>query len=270
MTDKYAVLGHPISHSKSPLIHQAFAAETKQDLTYEALELDKEDFTGQLKQLWKAGYQGFNVTVPFKEDAYQCADQLSARAQRAGAVNTLKRLEDGTVYADTTDGDGLVNDISDNHGFDYQGKRILVLGAGGAVRGIIEPLLAKQPSEVVIANRTVSKAETIADIFKTLGNVNASGFDDLTGKFDLIINGTSASLGGHLPAIDAALLGKAELCYDMMYSNDTTVFNQWALDNDCKKVVDGLGMLVGQAAVSFELWCGVKPTTNPVIEKLRG
>ena len=268
-TAKYAVLGHPIKHSKSPQIHSLFAQQTQQQLTYQAIEFALDDFAAQLQQLWAQGYLGVNVTVPFKEDAFACADQLTPRAQRAGAVNTLKQLADGSVLGDTTDGEGLVTDITSNHNFALANKRILILGAGGAVRGIIEPLLAHQPSQIVIANRTVSKAQTIADIFAPLGNISACGFEQIQGEFDLVINGTSASLGGELPAIDGQLLANAKLCYDMMYGKTTTVFNQWALDQGCPHVADGLGMLVGQAAVAFELWRGVKPQTKEVIAALR-
>ena len=198
--DRYVVFGNPIGHSKSPLIHRLFAEQTGQQLDYSTLLAPLDDFSGCAQAFFREG-RGANVTVPFKEDAYRLADSLTARAQRAGAVNTLSKLADGTLLGDNTDGAGLVRDLTVNAGFSLKGKRILLLGAGGAVRGALEPLLAEQPSSVIIANRTVEKAELLAELFADLGPVSASGFDWLREPVDLIINATSASLSGDVPPI---------------------------------------------------------------------
>lgn len=210
------------------------------------------------------------MTVPFKEDAFRLADSLTERAQRAGAVNTLSKLADGTLLGDNTDGAGLVRDLTVNAGFSLKGKRILLLGAGGAVRGALEPLLAEQPASVIIANRTVEKAELLAKLFADLGPVSASGFDWLKESVDLIINATSASLSGDVPPIAGSLIepGKT-VCYDMMYGKEPTSFCQWATDNGAAVAMDGLGMLAEQAAEAFFLWRGVRPDTAPVLAELR-
>ena len=266
--DRYGVFGNPIGHSKSPQIHRLFAEQTGQDLSYEPLLAPLEDFPGFARDFFAQGH-GANVTVPFKEQAFRLADQLSERAQRAGAVNTLKRLEDGTLLGDNTDGIGLVRDLLDNAGVVLQGKRILLLGAGGAVRGVLEPLLAQRPAELVIANRTLSKAQQLAGEFAELGLVSAAAFDELTGDFDVIINGTSASLGGALPPLSESLVRAGEtFCYDMMYGAEPTPFCAWAASHDAQ-ARDGLGMLVEQAAAAFELWRGVRPESAGVLAQLR-
>ncbi|WP_217475648.1 shikimate dehydrogenase [Stutzerimonas stutzeri] len=266
--DRYAVFGNPIAHSKSPQIHRLFAEQTDQTLGYEPLLAPLDDFPGFAREFFAQGL-GANVTVPFKEQAYRLADQLTERARRAGAVNTLKKLEDGRLLGDNTDGIGLVRDLLDNAGVALQGKRILLLGAGGAVRGVLEPLLAQQPSALVIANRTVARAEQLAGEFAELGPVQASAFEQLEGTFDVIINGTSASLGGELPPLADSLIGSgATFCYDMMYGAAPTPFCQWAA-NLGAQTRDGLGMLVEQAAAAFELWRGVRPDSAPVLAHLR-
>ncbi|MDX1399388.1 MAG: shikimate dehydrogenase, partial [Oceanospirillum sp.] len=201
MTDRYAVFGNPIAHSKSPQIHQAFARQTQQLLSYEALLAPVDAFAQSLRAFLADQGRGCNITVPFKQDAYDTAEQLTARAQRAGAVNTLWQAEDGQLWGDTTDGVGLVRDLTDNQQVGISGQRVLILGAGGAVRGVIEPILEQKPASVVIANRTVSKAEVLVDIFKDLlpegCTLSACGFSDLEGQqFDRVINGTAASLSG--------------------------------------------------------------------------
>ena len=270
MTDRYAVFGNPIGHSKSPQIHQAFATQTQQDLNYEALLAPVDAFAESFQQFLQDQGRGCNITVPFKKDAFELADQLTDRAQRAGAVNTLWQDAEGVVHGDTTDGVGLVRDLTDNQQLDLEGKRILILGAGGAVRGVIEPILAKKPSQLVIANRTVSKAEQLADLFAEFGAISGCGFTDLVGQeFDLVINGTAASLAGELPPLPDGLLAEGAACYDMMYSKDATVFNTWALEHGAVKAIDGLGMLVEQAAESFKIWRGVQPETQAVMDHLR-
>ncbi|MDH4870785.1 shikimate dehydrogenase [Pseudomonas sp. BN515] len=269
MTDRYCVFGNPIGHSKSPLIHGLFAEQTGQQLTYEAVLAPLDDFTGCARQFFATG-KGGNVTVPFKEQAYQLAGSLSARAQRAGAVNTLKKLDDGSLLGDNTDGAGLVRDLTRNAGLDLAGKRILLLGAGGAARGVIEPLLAEKPAALVVANRTVEKAEALAQLFADLGPVSASGFDWLEEPVDLIINGTSASLAGDLPPISPSLIKPGHtVCYDMMYGKEMTAFNRWAAEHGAARTLDGLGMLVEQAAEAFLLWRGVLPDSAPVLAELR-
>ncbi len=269
MTDKYAVFGNPIAHSKSPQIHRQFAEQTAQSLAYDKQLVDEDGFSAAADQFFQAG-RGLNITVPFKLDAYRYASQLTARAERAGAVNTLALQADGSVLGDNTDGVGLVSDISERLGWPLQGKRVLILGAGGAVRGILQPLLEQRPESVVIANRTIAKALQLVRSFKDLGRVLACGFEDLEGQqFDLVINGTSASLSGDLPPLPQGLLLPEACCYDMMYGAEPTVFLRWASDQGAAAVADGLGMLVGQAAESFSLWRGVKPGVDPVIERLR-
>ncbi|MFC5696126.1 shikimate dehydrogenase [Pseudomonas sp. GCM10022186] len=267
--DRYCVFGNPIGHSKSPLIHGLFAEQTGEKLSYEAVLAPLDDFSGCARQFFSTG-KGGNVTVPFKEQAYQLADSLSARARRAGAVNTLKKLDDGSLLGDNTDGAGLVRDLTRNAGLSLAGKRILLLGAGGAARGVIEPLLAERPAALVIANRTVEKAEALAQLFADLGPVSAAGFDWLEEPVDLIINGTSASLAGDLPAISPSLIKPGHtVCYDMMYGKELTAFNRWASEHGAARTLDGLGMLVEQAAEAFLLWRGVLPDSTPVLAELR-
>ncbi|AHL73599.1 shikimate dehydrogenase [Stutzerimonas stutzeri] len=266
--DRYGVFGNPIGHSKSPQIHRLFAEQTGQALGYEPLLAPLDDFAGFALAFFEDGL-GANVTVPFKEQAYRLADRLTERARRAGAVNTLKKLEDGVLLGDNTDGVGLVRDLLDNAGVVLKGKRILLLGAGGAVRGVLEPLLGQRPAALVIANRTLSKAELLAGEFAGLGPVSASAFDQLQDPFDVIINGTSASLGGDLPPLADSVIGPGvTFCYDMMYGAAPTPFCHWAA-NLGAQTRDGLGMLVEQAAAAFELWRGVRPTSAPVLAQLR-
>ena len=268
--DRYGVFGNPIAHSKSPLIHRQFAEQTGQALSYQALLAPLDDFCGFARAFFAAGGMGANVTVPFKEQACAMADQLSERARRAGAVNTLLKLADGGLRGDNTDGTGLVRDLLHNAGVALRGQRILLLGAGGAVRGVLEPLLAEQPAALVIANRTVEKAEQLAQEFADLGPVVASGFDWLEEPVDLIINGTSASLAGELPPLAPSLIQPGHTrCYDMMYAPELTPFNRWASELGARQTLDGLGMLVEQAAEAFFLWRGVRPQTRPVLECLR-
>lgn len=267
--DSYVVFGNPIGHSKSPAIHRLFAEQTGEQLSYTALLAPLEDFANCALGFFKGGL-GANVTVPFKEDAYRLADHLTERAQLAGAVNLLSKLPDGALLGDNSDGEGLVRDLTHNHGIDLAGKRILLLGAGGAVRGVLGPLLAQRPLALVIANRTFDKAERLAQAFAELGPVSASGYAELDAPVDLIINATAASLAGEVPPIAAGLIRPGHtLCYDMMYGLQPTPFLLWAEQQGAAAALDGLGMLVEQAAVAFELWRGVRPDTAPVLEVLR-
>jgi len=264
MTDRYAVFGHPIAHSKSPLIHAAFARQTGQDMAYEAILAPLDGFADTVAQFIAAGGRGANVTVPFKEEAFRLASRLSPRAQHAGAVNTLTFDADG-ILGDNTDGAGLVADLTRNLHCVIAGKRILLLGAGGAARGVIEPLLDQQPAALVIANRTVSRAQELADLFGR--GVRACGFDGADTAFDVVINATAASLAGELPPLSPAIFTADTLAYDMMYGRDTP-FLDFARRHGAA-TADGLGMLVEQAAEAFCLWRGVRPDTAPVIASLR-
>lgn len=265
--DNYAVFGNPIAHSKSPLIHAAFAKQTGQNLTYSAEYVPLDGFAQQVGDFFKKGGKGLNVTVPFKVEAFALAQFRSERAEIARAINTLWIGKCGTLTGDNTDGVGLLRDITINQGFDLNKKRILILGAGGAVRGIIAPLLSAKPHQIIIANRTLSKAAELAAIEpKTM---QSCGFDDLNGEsFDLIINGVSSGLHGEMPNLPKKLLKINGLAYDMVYGNQATPFIRWA-EKQNYKAVDGIGMLVEQAAEAFFIWRGVRPFTLPVIKLLK-
>jgi shikimate dehydrogenase len=269
-TDRYAVFGNPIKHSKSPQIHALFAAQTQQEMIYRAQLVEENRFAEAAKEFFSNGGKGLNITVPFKLDAFAFADQLSDRARRAGAVNTLALHDDGKIYGDNTDGVGLLRDMSDNLDWVIEGRRVLVLGAGGAVRGILDPLLRKKPDLLVIANRTVSKAQQLVRDFSDIGALSACSFEALAGsQFDLVINATSASLSGELPPLPSSLLTEQGCCYDMVYGAEPTPFMRWAAGQMAWAVSDGLGMLVEQAAESFCIWRGVRPKSRPVIDNLR-
>jgi len=264
--DQYRVFGNPIKQSRSPFIHQLFAQQTKQRLNYQSKYVELDQFEQTIKSFVKSGAKGANITVPFKERAMTLCDQLTERAQLAGAVNTLTFVE-GKIYGDNTDGEGLVKDLLNNN-IPLKNSRILLLGAGGAAKGVILPLLAQAPESIVIANRTVSKAEDLIEKFSN-DKLSASGFDTLTeAKFTLIINATSASLTGNVPPITSECVANA-YCYDMVYGKELTPFLLWAKENGATKVVDGLGMLVGQAAESFRIWRNVLPEIAPVLKVLR-
>lgn len=269
--DKYAVIGNPIEHSKSPEIHRAFAQQTGEPVEYGRILGSLDDFSGDVRRFLAEGGLGLNVTVPFKEQAWRLADELSPRAHTAGAVNTLIRLENNLLRGDNTDGTGLVRDLSVNQGFRLQGKRLLMLGAGGAVRGVIRPLLEQQPKRLIIANRTAGKAYALASGVAGHGQVAGCGLDELEGmQFDLIINGTAAGLAGEVPRIPGSVLAKGGWCYDMLYSSQATPFQIWGYEHKAARSLDGLGMLVEQAAESFRLWRGILPETAQVIAMLRG
>jgi shikimate dehydrogenase len=271
MTDRYAVIGNPIAHSKSPLIHAAFARETGQDMEYGRILGDPDDFAGDVRRFFGAGGRGLNVTVPFKEQAWALADERSARAESAGAVNTLIALPNARLRGDNTDGVGLVRDLAQNHGFAFAGKRVLLLGAGGAARGVLRPLLETGLAALLVANRTASKALELATDGAALGPVSGCGLDGLEGRrFDLIVNATSAGLGGAVPPIPDDCLVHNGWVYDMLYADAPTPFRRWGLEHGAARALDGLGMLVEQAAESFWLWRAVRPSTGPVIALLCG
>ena len=272
MTDRYAVIGNPISHSKSPVIHTSFAQATGQDIAYSAIESTPEGFADAVRAFRDSGGSGMNVTAPFKLLAYELADAQSEHALQAGASNTL-RFEDGRIIADNFDGIGLVTDIQHNLGFRLAGKRVLMLGAGGAVRGALMPFLAEHPSELVIANRTEARAQALASAVATMAVTHAkirgtSFLDPALQGFDLVLNGTSASLKGELPPVAASVFAPGGMAYEMVYGRGLTPFLRLARSAGAGQLVDGVGMLVEQAAEAFLHWRGVRPDTRPVIDKL--
>ena len=269
MTDHYCVLGNPVAHSRSPAIQAQFAAQCRQDLVYEALLAPLDGFAETVRQFVAAGGKGANVTVPFKEEAFRFSTRRSARAERAGAVNTLVFAED-EIYGDNTDGAGLVRDIEANLGFALAGKRVLLLGAGGAARGVIAPLLACRPASLFIANRGADKAEALARQFSDIAAVNAGNFAKTAGgSFDVVINATSASLAGEALPLPAGIFAPGSLAYDMMYGKGETPFLMQAREQGGAYLADGLGMLVEQAAEAFLVWRGVRPDSVPVLAALR-
>ncbi len=269
LIDRYAVFGHPIKHSKSPRIHRLFAEQTGQTLEYTAQEVPAEQFETTVARFFAEGGKGLNCTVPLKELAWNYASHKTERAQLSKAVNTLALQPDGSILGDNTDGIGLVTDLTANHGIALSGIRILILGAGGASRGIILPILEQSPQSLVIANRTMDKAIKLAAEFHGKGSITGCGFDDLEDRqFDLILNATSASLSGQLPPLPTGLLAAGGNCYDLAYGNEPTAFVRWGRGNHAAKSLDGLGMLVEQAAEAFFIWRGVRPETRPVIELL--
>jgi shikimate dehydrogenase len=266
----YAVMGNPIAHSQSPRIHTAFAHQTGQHMVYTAILVAVDGFARALDEFQAGGGKGLSITLPFKSQAWASMDELTPRAERAGAVNAVLFGTDGRRLGDNTDGAGLLRDILHNHASRIDGERILLLGAGGAVRGVLGPLLERGPAQVVIVNRTREKAVALAAEFRSLGPVESCAYPDLRGRdFDLIINGTSASLTGQVPPLPERVLAPGGWCYDMMYGAAPTVFVEWGRAHGAARSVDGLGMLVEQAAESFFLWRGVRPDTAPVIHSLR-
>ena len=266
--DQYGVVGHPVAHSKSPFIHGLFARQTQQNMVYRLHDVPPAALRARLAAFFAGGGRGLNVTVPHKVAAAEFANELTPRAQRAGAANTLAQIA-GKILGDNTDGAGLARDLHDNLQIDLHQQRIMIIGAGGATRGALEPLLAFQPAEVVIANRTIERAEQLAQAFADLGTLRGCGFGDLpTRPFDLVINATSAALTGQAPGINPAVIGPATVCYDMSYATQDTPFVRWAWTQGCARALQGWGMLVEQAAESFELWRGVRPDTAPVLAVL--
>lgn len=261
----FCVIGHPVGHSKSPRIHAAFAAQTGILLQYHSQLAPLDGFEATVADLRAAGYRGANVTVPFKLAAFDLCTALSARARAAGAVNTLSF--GAGIEGDNTDGAGLVADIVRNAGVAVQGARVLLVGAGGAARGVILPLLEQAPAALVLVNRTAATAHAVAAHFD--GKVEVRGFDDLTGPFDIVINATSASISGAVPPLPPSVFGAATLALDMMYGPAPTAFMDFAASHGAS-VRDGLGMLVEQAAEAFYVWHGVRPETAAVLAALKG
>ena len=269
MYTQYAVVGNPIAHSRSPDIHQLFARQEGVEIRYEKICAPVDDFAQTVAAFFAAGGAGLNVTVPFKQEAFALADELTERAELAASVNTLKKLTDGRILGDTTDGEGLIRDIVNNLGFSIQGKSVLILGAGGAVASVIEPFLRAQAEKMVIANRTLGRAQELASRFSDLGDIAASGFDELDQAFDLVVNGTSSGLlQAHLP-IPAGVFGTGALAYDLFYAREETPFLQFARAHQVSHLADGLGMLVEQAAAAYCLWRGFVPETGSVIAAIR-
>jgi shikimate dehydrogenase len=266
--DTYAVMGNPISHSLSPNIHQRFAEQTNQSLDYSALLIELDGFENGVADFRQKEGKGLNITVPFKQEAWRIAHQRDELAELAGAVNTLK-FDGQKILGFNTDGIGLVRDLVNNCGLLLAAKRILLLGAGGAARGVILPILKQSPSELVIANRTVEKAIKLADKFSIYGSIQASSYESTKGDFDLIINATSAGLSREIPNIHPGLVTDRTVCYDMMYGAKPTAFVEWSKKNGCQCAFDGLGMLVEQAAESFRIWRAIKPEAAQVIAEIR-
>jgi shikimate dehydrogenase len=267
--DQYGVFGHPVSHSLSPFIHAMFARETGQDMSYRLYDVPPEEFATRVRVFFAEGGRGLNITVPHKIAAVDVADELTARAAHAAAVNTLA-LQGQEIVGDNTDGVGLVRDLCDNLGVVIARRRLLILGAGGATRGVLAPLLNLGPAIVVIANRTAERAEALAAAFADLGVTQGVGFDYIGNRpYDLVINATSASLSGEIPPISQGVIGPQTFCYDLAYGRSSTAFVQWAQLSGCARAVQGLGMLVEQAAESFLLWRGVRPDTAAVLAALR-
>ncbi|MEX5413539.1 shikimate dehydrogenase [Atlantibacter hermannii] len=266
--ETYAVFGNPVAHSKSPFIHQLFAQQMQVIHPYGRVLAPLDGFIPTLEAFFQAGGKGANVTVPFKEEAFGRADELTERASLAGAVNTLKRLEDGRLLGDNTDGIGLLSDL-ERLKMIKPGSRVLLIGAGGAARGVLLPLLSLDCA-VTITNRTLSRAQQLASLFSHTGSVVALDGDALAGHaFDLIVNATSSGISGDRPAIPASLVHANVHCYDMFYQQGRTPFLSWCESLGAQSMADGLGMLVGQAAHAFMLWHGQMPDVAPIIERLK-
>ena len=268
--DRYGVMGFPVSHSRSPVIHKLFALQTGQDIQYELLQVAPENLETAIRQFQRTGGKGLNITVPHKTEVVKLADQLSDRARNAGAVNTLT-FRDERIYADNTDGIGLLRDLVVNLGLTIEGSNILVLGAGGATRGILGPLLEMQPAGLCIANRSLSRAEALVEQFAHLGPLTACRFEAVPSDrpYDLVINATSAGVRGETPPYPAAAVSQNTFCYDLSYGLQPTPFCRWATDAGTAHAVMGWGMLVEQAAESFHIWRGVRPNTLPVLKQVR-
>jgi shikimate dehydrogenase len=276
MNWQWAVLGHPIAHSLSPQIHQGFAQQLGLQVQYDAIDVAPDAFAEHLEALIAAGYNGFNVTVPHKEHASQWAQHLSGRASRATSVNVLFQDSEraGDWTGDTTDGSGLLYDLTKLQGLTLQGQRILLLGAGGAARGVMEALLHSYPETLAVWNRTPARAEALCEQFTIMAQqcsvaLMALDAEQLAAPWDLVINATAASLQGELPQVPAAAIARASACYDMVYGAQPTTFLNWAQELGVVQRCDGLGMLVGQAAESFYLWTGQRPSCEPILAAIR-
>lgn len=269
--DRYAVVGNPVAHSLSPRIHSEFARQTGEALSYEAIELATDAFASGIAELQRLGFRGVNVTIPFKREAWELCHSMTPRAEVAGAVNTLILQTDGKIHGDNTDGIGLIRDLTDNLKINISAQNVLILGAGGAVRGVLEPMLALSPAKLTIANRNLDRARQLALDFARFGNIEVLAYDQLKpAGYHLIINATGAGLSNQVPPVSAAVLDPAGICYDMMYKlNAATAFVEWSLAQGVKRSYDGLGMLVEQAAEAFSLWRGQRPDTARVMSLLK-
>ena len=267
--DRYGVMGYPVSHSRSPVMHRLFALQTGQDIQYEMLQVPPVRLETAIRRFQQTGGKGLNITVPHKQEAVKFVDELGERARTAGAVNTLS-FQDGGIVGENTDGVGLLRDLVMNHGINIEGANILILGAGGATRGILGPLLEMQPNLLRIANRTLAKAEALVERFGSMGPVSACHFDDVptTEPYKLVINATSAGLHGQTPPYPAAAITEETICYDLSYGLTPTPFSVWAREAGAMQSVIGWGMLVEQAAESFHIWHGIRPDTVPVLSQL--
>lgn len=269
MIHKYSLLGNPVEHSRSPDIHHWFAEQTQRQVEYTKTLTTENELAGTIRSFFDNGGRGLNITVPFKQAVVALCDQLSPAATRADAVNTIKLESNGTLTGHNTDGSGLLIDLTDNNNIQLNGSRILIAGAGGSVRGILEPLLKQQPAALVIANRTISKARDLANAFRDIGPVTASDYETLDDSFSLIINATSMSLEGHCPPIPETCINSSTVAYDLLYGKETP-FMSWATTCNAASVHEGSGMLVEQAADAFFLWEDVRPKTRLILPKLRG
>ena len=267
--DRYAVMGYPVAHSRSPVIHRLFAAQTGENLQYELLEVAPDKLESAIKQFSRTGGKGLNITLPHKSEVTRFVDNMSERASNAGAVNTLV-FRDKEIYGDNTDGVGLLRDLQSNLELTLEGANILILGAGGSTRGIVSPLLDQKPGSIVIANRTIDKAKALAQYFSSQGPVTACSFKNVRTPpdFDLIINATSAGLKGETPPYPEKAINEKTVCYDLSYSMKATPFASWAAEHGAARSVMGWGMLIEQAAESFEIWRGVRPDTAQVLKQL--
>ncbi len=267
--DRYAVMGYPVAHSRSPVIHRLFAVQTGQNLQYELLEVEPKKLESAIKQFARTGGKGLNITLPHKSEVTRFVDDMSDRASTAGAINTLM-FKGKEIYGDNTDGVGLIRDLTDNLEINLEGANILILGAGGSTRGIMSPLLDENPESIVIANRTMDKAKALAQIYSAQGSVSAVSFKNIRTppEFDLIINATSAGVKGEAPPYPESAISENTICYDLSYSMNATPFSSWAKEHGAAKSYMGWGMLVEQAAESFYLWRGVRPDTAAVLKQL--
>jgi shikimate dehydrogenase len=262
-------MGYPVSHSRSPVIHRLFAQQTAQNIQYELLEVPPDKLQTAIRQFESTGGKGLNITLPHKSEVTKLVDEMSERASNAGAVNTLV-FREGKIFGDNTDGVGLLRDLQSNLGLNLEDKNILILGAGGATRGIIAPLLDAKPKSLMIANRTIDKAKALAEYYSSQGPISACRFQDVRTPpvYDLVINATSAGLKGEMPPFPEAAIGEHTICYDLSYSMKTTPFSSWAKEHGAALSVMGWGMLIEQAAESFQLWRGVRPDTAAVLKQV--
>ena len=263
-SDRYAIIGHPVEHSLSPGIHAAFARQTGQHLEYSRIDAPPRGFIAALRGFLAGGGKGLSVTVPFKEQAFRLCHELTPRAKKARAINTIVVKDGAELLGDNTDGVGLIRDLRYNHHVPVHGKRVLLLGAGGAARGVLAALLEEKPALVHVANRTAARAEKLAARYVVHG-VRGGGFDTVRGSFDLVLNATSASMQGEMPPLPRDCLSTQATCYDLFYSDRPTVFMLWAEREGASRVLDGWGMLVEQAAEAFQLWRGVRPDTQELL-----